>query len=357
MDIVKEVYKQAPIFKYIHEFFNIHLKLDKRVSPLTIRSYKHALKSFITYIYNKNNLSIKSLKVEHFNVNTVREYLFWLRDVKQLANTSIDVHLSSIKSFMRYCADQDILFSYQYLELSKIKRFSRTVVNQQVKYLTGDQIDFLLTIPDTATEKGRRNKFFMFFLYSTGMRISEILNLKLCHLKGNGSNFESLQILGKGNKVRYVAITPEASDLLNSYLDEFHPNRLLTDYLFFSEHYLNNIYDKERTKLSVSAVNYFLREYAKKAHEKDSSFPKHIHAHMFRHSLAMALVRSGASQFEVKGQLGHSSLATTEIYAHSELSSLRSVVTNINDNHKIKYKEQEKNDTFSIMCDLFFGKD
>lgn len=357
MDIFKEIYKQSPIFKYIHDFINIHLKMNKRVSPLTIRSYKHALKSLITYLYTKNNLSINNINLEHINVSTVRDYLFWLRDVKQLADASIDMHLSTIKSFMHYCADQDISFSYQYLELSKIKRFSRTFANTRVKYLTGEQIKFFLSIPDTTTEKGRRNWFFIHLLYSSGMRISEILNLKLCHLIGNDSKFESLQILGKGNKIRYVAVTSQTNDFLKRYLDEFHPNRCPTDYLFFSEHFLNNIYDKERTKLSVSAVNYFLREYAKKAHEKDSSFPQHIHAHMFRHSLAMAIVKAGASQFEVKDQLGHSNLSTTEIYARSELDKLRTILTDVNDNSKIKYKEQDKKDAFSQMCELFFGKD
>ena len=248
-----------------------------------------------------------------FKKNNIYDFLVYLRDEKKNTASTLNQRLSAIKSFLKYCAEEDISLSCFYLDASKIHKF-KGEKNTTVEYLTPPQLKLLFSIPDVKLKIDRRNRFIMILLYESGARIEELANIRIGDLV-NGETMQ-LRLLGKGTKVRFIPLLDTTVAHLDAYLHEFHPKPINDDYLFYTVH------NHGHTKMTTGTIDHFLKKYAETAVESDKLFPLNLHAHMLRHSVAMAMYKKGIPLSYIKDFLGHSDVSTTSVYAYSDSETI-----------------------------------
>lgn len=297
-------------YQFLHNYLIDYLEEQRKMSPATIKTYKQSLNQFRKYMKEKKEKTFIDLSFEDFSRDSVYEYLVWLRDDKKVSVQTLNLRLSVLKSFLKYCCEEEISHTAAYLELNTIHAF-KGVKKPQVEYLTQEQLKQLFAIPDATTANGRRNRFFIIFAYETGARMDELLNLKLSDII-SGDTYKKIRIVGKGSKIRYVPLMEDTVKHLQVYLEEFHAESLRADYLFFT------IHQHKHTQMTAGTVDYFLKKYAKELQNTLSDFPPNLHAHMLRHSIAMAMYKNGIPISYIKDFLGHSSIDTTAIYSYSD---------------------------------------
>jgi integrase len=200
--------------------------------------------------------------------------------------------------------------AHLYLEVASIRAF-KGEKKAYVEYLTPDQLKHVFSLPEMAVKLDRRNRFFMIFAYETGARLQELLDLQLSSIVRSDSGVR-LRVYGKGRKIRYIPILEATLMHLDAYLAEFHKNSPANAFLFYT------IHDKQQTQMKPGTVDYFLKQYGKRAHVADQTFPLNLHAHIFRHSVAMAMYKKGIPLSYIKDFLGHSSIETTTIYSYAD---------------------------------------
>ena len=248
-----------------------------------------------------------------FSKNNIYDFLAYLRDEKKNTASTLNQRLSAIKSFLKYCAEEDISLSNFYLDVSKIHKF-KGEKNTTVEYLTPSQLKLLFSIPDVKLKIGRRNRFIMILLYESGARIEELANIRIGDLI-NGETMQ-LRLLGKGSKVRFIPLLDTTVAHLDAYLHEFHPKPDNDDFLFYTVH------NHGQTKMTAGTIDHFLKKYAETVVESDKLFPLNLHAHMLRHSIAMAMYKKGIPLSYIKDFLGHSNISTTSVYAYSDRETI-----------------------------------
>ena len=282
--------------KYINDFLE-YLTVIKKHSDNTINSYKIDLIEF--YEINNNLLNVSE--------DDVFRYLKYLYD-RDLNRNSISRKLSSIRTFYNYLVNNDLVKINYFSDISNPKK------NKNLPhYLKDDEINKLFSIPDTSTALGQRNLLIIEMLYATGVRVSELVNIKL---KDIDIYNDSIKIRGKGNKERIVFFGSFCKSALEIYLDEGRKelDKKGSIYLFLN---------KFGNKLSDRMIRNILDDLILKA-----GVEKHVHPHMIRHTFATDMLNSGADLLTVKELLGHESINTTSIYTHVSNEQIRRVYEN-----------------------------
>ncbi len=281
----------------IKDFLN-YLAYERHLSHNTILNYQLDLDNYFRFM-KKNNLNYLTITKEE-----IRSYLKYL-DTLKLKNKSIARHLSSLRMFYDYLLEKSLV-TQNIFKMIKTPKCEKKLPN----YLDYEDLDTLLNAFDLNKPLELRNKLIIELFYSTGIRLSELVNIKL-----NDFNFSdhSLKVLGKGAKERVVYFGDYVTDLYNKYLEVRH--KLLkghkSDYLF-----INN----QGANLTHSGVTNMLKMILKKISLKNNISP-----HSLRHTFATHMLNSGADLKSVQELLGHSSLSTTSIYTHVSNERLRSV--------------------------------
>lgn len=281
----------------IIEFIN-YLEYERHLSKNTIVNYQLDLDSYFNYI---KNTSLNYLKI---NKDEVREYLKYL-DKTNLKSKSVARHLSSLRMFYDYLLEKSLIDKNIYKSI-KTPKGEKKLPN----YLDYEDLNTLLDIFDLNKPLELRNKLIIELFYSTGIRVSELVNISL-----NDFNFtdKSLKVFGKGAKERIVYFGDYVIDLYNMYISK--RITLLkgkkSDYLF-----INNKGDN----LTVSGITNMLKQILKKVSIKNDISP-----HTLRHTFATHMLNSGADLKSVQELLGHTNLSTTSIYTHVSNERLRSV--------------------------------
>jgi len=281
----------------IIEFIS-YLEYERHLSHNTVLNYQLDLDSCFQYLksHNLNYLSI--------NKDQIREYLKYLDAIK-LKNKSIARHLSSLRMFYDYLLEKSLIDKNIFKSI-KTPKCEKKLPN----YLDYEDLDKLLNAFDLNKPLELRNKLIIEMFYSTGIRLSELVNIKL-----NDFNFsdKSLKVFGKGAKERIVYFGDYVVDLYNNYLNI--RDKLLkgkkSEYLF-----INNKGDN----LTNSGVTNMLNMILKKISIKNDISP-----HTLRHTFATHMLNSGADLKSVQELLGHTNLSTTSIYTHISNERLRSV--------------------------------
>lgn len=305
--------KNNNLYELLHKYLTVYLAVYKKSSQKTIKAYKQALKTFRLFIQERKGIRFVSMDFSCFSKNNIYDFLVYLRDEKKNTASTLNQRLSAIKSFLKYCAEEDISLSSFYLDVSKIHKF-KGEKNTTVEYLTSPQLKLLFSIPDLKLKINRRNRFIMILLYESGARVEELTNIKIGDLI-NGETTQ-LRLLGKGEKVRFIPLFDTTVAHLDAYLHEFHPNPNNDDFLFYT------IHNHEQTKMTTGTIDHLLKIYAATAAESDKLFPLNLHAHMLRHSIAMAMYKKGIPLSYIKDFLGHSDISTTSIYAYSDRETI-----------------------------------
>jgi len=297
------------LFRMIRGFLEEYVHM-RSFSDKTVKSYRQTLKLFRAYMDSEKGIRFDRLSFSDFSRENVYGFLMWLKNTKGNSPKTLNLRLSAIKSFLKYCREEDISVTSVYLDVVAIHAFKGDK-NPRVEYLTSAQLKRVFSVPDTSTRRGRRNRFFMIFAYETGARLQEILDLRLSSII-RGDDGVRIQIHGKGKKTRYVPILEEALKHLEGYLSEFHKDNSLNAFLFFT------IHDGQKTQMQPGTVDYFLKKYGNIANETDKAFPKGLHAHIFRHSIAMAMYKNGIPISYIRDFLGHVSIDTTAVYSYAD---------------------------------------
>lgn len=314
------------IFEYIDKYFNIHLINEINASTKTIDNYKYSFKLLFKFINDKCSYKIKDFDLDKFTKEFVLDFLSWIEECRNNTISSRNLRLASIKSFTSFIIQYEIGNS-ELIRILKIPR--KKDIKRTPSILTEDEVKFLLQQPNVKVKKGRRKLAILSLLYDSGVRIDELLSLKVENI--NFENIKTVKVLhGKGNKQREVPISDDVALILNTYIKDY--NLIQNDYLFSN-------YKKE--KLSSNAIRKIIDENVKLAKNQKPDFPNKVNPHGFRHSKATHLINKGVSVVEVKEFLGHADLSSTQIYITTDLLKKREALKTIE--CKLSYSNNQLN--------------
>ena len=287
-----------------------HLEIERRVSQFTIRNYAHYLHRFSDWFTHQAVGDITKLDIKL--VKKSRLYLSRLTDHhgKTLAFVTQSYHVIALRSFLKWLIRQD----YQVISPEKIdlpKGESRSL-----KFLNREQVERLLSAPSISNLSGLRDKAILEVLFSTGLRVSELINLNRDQIDLKRREFG---VIGKGRRARIVFLSGRAADWLHRYLatrqDDWLP--------LFVNHYRKKVDPHTKgleMRLTARSVQRLVGHYCQKV-----KLPVQITPHGLRHTFATDLLSSGAGLREVQELLGHKNIATTQIYTHVTNPQLRRI--------------------------------
>lgn len=280
--------------KLIDDFID-YIRIEKNYSDHTFISYKTDLDEYKEYLNGKD--------VRNTDYKFIRGYLTYMFD-KKYEKKTISRHISTLRSFYKYLLSENIIKKNPMVLISNPK-LDKKLPN----FLYYDELEILLNIPDRSTVLGLRDALILELLYSTGIRVSELINIKLKDI--NRSNRKIL-ILGKGSKERYVLYGEVLDNLLDIYLKESRSK------LNKNSEYL--ILNKNGNKITDRGVRLIIEKILKKG-----SLDFHVSPHTLRHTFATHMLENGADLKSVQELLGHENLSTTQVYTHVTNERLRSV--------------------------------
>ncbi len=285
------------------------LKFEKNYSDLTVNGYLKDLDLFLEYLCENNIKSYNDVTYQD-----IRLYVNYLYDLNY-NNKTISRHISSLKSFFKYLKINNVINDNPLTLISNPK-----LEKKLPKFLNFEDLDKLLNAFDNNNYIGLRNSLILEMLYSTGMRVSEIVSIKL---KDISFNNRSIKILGKGNKERIVYFGTKCGNLIDNYLKHSYNKLNLNnlDYLFLS---------KTGKKINDREIRTIVDEAASIANIKTKISP-----HVLRHTFATHMLSEGADLRSVQELLGHENLSTTQIYTHLTNEKIRNVYLNSHPRAKI----------------------
>jgi integrase/recombinase XerC len=284
--------------------FRDYLQLEKKYSPHTVNAYLNDIGFFESF--NKNEYNEDT--IEQANYSQIRSWIVSLVD-DAISNVSVNRKISSLKAFYKF------LLKTKQIEVSPLLKHKalKTPKTLQIPFSENEVAEVLNQIPDPIGFEEIRNKLIIDLFYTTGIRRTELIHLKISNV--NGSN-NTIKVLGKRNKERILPVLPIVSQQLILYLNERTHLEKVTDKDYF-------FLTKKGLKLNDSFVYRLINSYFSTVSEKVKKSP-----HILRHTFATHLLNNGADLNSVKELLGHSSLASTQVYTHSSLSELKKVYEN-----------------------------
>ncbi|MES1223719.1 MAG: site-specific tyrosine recombinase XerD [Bacteroidota bacterium] len=280
--------------------FKAYLQLEKSMSENSVSAYLRDVEILTQYL--QQNKSLKS--PSEITLKDLQSFLKWISGLEMMASTQARI-ISGIRSFYKYCLLENISAAdpTTLLEAPKQKRSLPDV-------LSFEEIENIISQIDLSKPEGGRNKAILETLYSCGLRVSELVDLKISRLY---LDVGFVRVVGKGDKERLVPIGRSAVKYINIYKNKIRvhitPKPHNEDFLFLN---------KRGSKLSRVMIFYIIKDLVLKAGIKKTVSP-----HTFRHSFATHLIEGGADLRAVQEMLGHESITTTEIYTHLDREFLR----------------------------------
>lgn len=283
--------------------FKTYLKLERSLSENSVDAYLHDIFKLVQFL-EENKLDLSPSKIELIHL---REFSQWVNITGMSAYSQARI-LSGVKSFFKYLLLENIIEDNPavLLESPKIGRKLPAV-------LSVEEINKIIGLIDLSKPGGERNKAMLETLYSSGLRVSELINMKISNLFFD-TGF--LKIIGKGDKERLVPIGSIAQKQITNYIHQVRKHQKINkddeDIVFL------NLRGKKLSRISVFTL---IKDLVSKAGIK-----KRISPHSFRHSFATHLINGGADLRAVQEMLGHESITTTEIYTHLDRDYLRDAI-------------------------------
>jgi site-specific recombinase XerD len=283
-----------------------YLEIEQNRSQKTIANYDHYLTRLIDYAGD--------IAVSDIDADLVRKWRLWLNRLgtnvsDELGATTLNYHLIALRSFLKFCAKRNIAaLPADKIELARTKR-------KQVTWLNEDEIERLFQQPDVTILAGLRDRAILELLFSSGLRVSELVGLDQDHINLKRREF---MVRGKGQKDRPIFISPEAADWLQRYLDMRKDNTRPLFIRFAGNKKVDLSGNFHR--LTARSVQRIVAHHALLA-----GITKHVSPHSLRHSFATNLLMNGADLRSVQAMLGHSNIATTQIYTHVTDPHLKSI--------------------------------
>ena len=283
-----------------------HLEVEGGRSAKTAENYALYLSRFVEFT--------DDIIVEKITTEVIRKYRLWLNRYKndndgELATITQSYHLIALRGFLGYLSKRDITsLSPDKIDLPKVSR-------KQVTFLHFDEVSRLLEQIDLSDEAGLRDRAIIELLFSSGLRVSELVNLNRDHVNTKRREF---MVRGKGQKDRPVFIGEASAQRVDDYLSARLDN-LPPLFLSYSRNNLSSMSGDYR-RLSSRSIQRMINTYARLA-----GITKHVSPHTMRHSFATDLLMNGADIRSVQSMLGHSNISTTQVYTHVTDEHLREV--------------------------------
>lgn len=298
--------KHMQVTQLLTDFLE-YLEIEQNRSQKTIANYHH-------YLMRLTDFGGDDITLDDIRPDFVRKWRLWLNRLgtntsDELERSTLNYHLIALRSFLKYCAKRDIpAMSADKVELARVKR-------KQVTFLTDDEMERLLLQPKTNDVAGVRDRAILELLYSSGLRVSELVNLNRDHINLKRMEF---MVRGKGQKDRPVFISPQAAEWVQAYIDI----REDTSPALFARVGGHKKVDTtgDYLRLTARSVQRIVAHYAVLA-----GITKKVSPHSLRHSYATDLLMNGADLRSVQAMLGHSNIATTQIYTHVTDQHLKKV--------------------------------
>ncbi len=301
--------------RLIQEYLE-YLEVERDVSPLTVRNYAHYLRRFLQWMHSQGND-----KLSEINQESVRQYRLHLSRIpagpaaakagarQAIGKKTQGYHAIALRSFLKYMIRTDHpAFAPEKIDLPKGESHS-------LKFLSGEQVDRLLNSPTLSTDNGKRDRAILEVLFSTGLRVSELVSLNRDTVDLDRREFG---IIGKGRRQRVVFLSKRAAEWIELYLKARKDNYLP----LFIRHKgkMGPDVSDEEMRLTTRSVQRMIKRYAKKV-----KIPVDVTPHVLRHSFATDLLMAGADLRSVQEMLGHKNVATTQIYTHVTNKQLRDI--------------------------------
>jgi site-specific recombinase XerD len=303
-----------------------HLEVERNLSRLTLRNYGHYLRRFISWLASQGVTDLTQL-----NLELVRSYRVFLarytdEQARTLSKSTQSYHIIALRAWLKWLIKQDaVVLQPEKIDLPKKEAYS-------MKFLNIDQVERLLNQPILSKKQGLRDRALLEVLFSTGLRVSELVSLNRDQVDTTRREFG---VIGKGRRPRVVFLSEQAAAWLDRWLvsreDQWQPvfirfagkKELLTS-------------DGHDMRLTARSVQRLVDTYCRKAH-----LPVKISPHGIRHSFATDLLANGAGLRDVQEMLGHKNIATTQIYTHVTHPQLRKVHDQFHSSEKNHHAEGE----------------
>ncbi len=287
-----------------------HLEVERNVSQLTIRNYGHYLRRFMNWFEHQGHTDLKQLDSDV--LRSYRLYLARYEDElgRTLSKKTQSYHIIALRSWLKFLVKNDIeVMNPEKVDLPKGE-------SKSMKFLNVDQMERLLSQPQLSSKTGLRDKALIEVLFSTGLRVSELVSLNRDQVDLDKREFG---VIGKGRRPRVVFLSDRAVHWLNQWINSREDNWRPV-FIRLSRNTPDLLADGEEMRLTTRSVQRLVDQYCRKAH-----LPIKISPHGIRHSFATDLLSNGAGLRDVQEMLGHKNIATTQIYTHVTQPQLKKI--------------------------------
>jgi site-specific recombinase XerD len=303
------------LFHYVQTFFQSHLAKQRGVSSNTVFAYRDALKLFFNFAAKHQGKPVTGLAMSDLKAELVLMFLEHIEQGRGNSTVTRNLRQAALRSFFNYLASQDTERAGQYQQIVAIPRKRET--RSLMTYLDVNEVRAILGSADKKTRTGRRDFVLFNFLYNTGARVQEAIDLTVGSIRFASPPIAT--IIGKGRKSRHVPLWPETAALLQSYLKE----RGVLD-----EPQTPIFVNSRKEALSRFGIRHILQARVKMALKACPSLAgKRITPHTWRHTTAMHLLQSGVDLSVIKTWLGHVNLETTHAYVEIDLEMKRKALS------------------------------
>lgn len=324
----------------LQRYFLERLINQRNVSHCTISSYRDTFRLLLKYLKEEKKCAPDKLTIELISVENVLDFLKYLTVVRGNAISTVNNRLAAIHSFMNYVAYQnpEYLFIVQRVKAIPYKKNE----SKALEYLSAIEVEAILNCCDLKTLSGRRDRIMIALFYNTGVRVTELLSVKISDIIVNQNATSTVQVLGKGRKHRIVPLWKTTASFLAEFIRE--TGKKDDDYLFTSS---------SGQQLSRSGAKYRLDCLVKSSLNACPSLRrKHVTPHTFRHTTAMHLLQAGVDLSTIAIWLGHESIETTHKYMTADLHLKERALAQIKEPEAVGFRYRPSNDILSFLDGL-----
>ena len=335
--------KDSDFWQLARSYLHDYMPVTRNLSDKSVEAYKQSIKTYLQFLKIEKSLVEEQVTFDAFTRENIKNFISWLKEKGYVPKT-INLKLTAIRSFLKYCSEEDFELRGIYTDVCTVKKQKEQ--KHPIEYLQPNATAAILSAYDISTSKHRRNRMMLIMLYDTGARVQELADLTLSSLHLDVVN-PFVTLVGKGKKSRNVPLLKKTFQHLELYLKEFHPNKGENP-LFYS------LFDGKPHRLSTDSISLVLKTAANKARESCIDVPKGVHCHMIRKTKAMDLYKNGIPLPFIMQLLGHESMSTTSgFYAFATLEMMSEAMNKATPstalpNEKIWKKEEIKKILYSL---------
>ena len=292
---------------YLSRFLSVYLPGQRNVSNNTILSYKDTFRLILLFAKTEKGIPSNKLSISDLQRSFFEEFLQWLKSVRKNSISTCNQRLGAIHAFFIYLQYELPEAASQCQEILAMRTMKAP--EGQLNYLSVDGISTLLAQPDMRTKAGRRDAALLSLMYDSGARVQEIADLTIGDVRFISP--PTIKITGKGRKTRIVPLLSGPEKLLKAYMADYKLTQAASTRPLFC--------NRSGEKFTRAGIAYILKKYADMARKSAPNLiPDTVTPHCLRHSKAMHLLQANVNLIYIRDLLGHSEIATTEIYARAD---------------------------------------